>query len=102
MLPIVLYVLGGLLLAGACVAAFTGVLVALLPQLIVGGLMLVVGLAIERWRYKPLLRTLPDPRWTDTGERFVDPGSGQLTAVYFDPQQGDRHYIVVDDRARPR
>jgi hypothetical protein len=102
MLPVVLYVLGGLLLAGACVAVLTGVLVALLPQLIIGGLMLVVGLAIERWRYKPLLRTLPDPRWKDTGERFVDPGSGQLTAVYFDPQGGERHYIVVDERPHSR
>lgn len=102
MLPIVLYVLGGLLLVGAGIAALTGVFVALLPQLIFGGLLLVVGLAIERWRYKPLLRTRPDPCWKDTGERFVDPGSGQLTAVYFDPQRGERHYIVVDDQVLPR
>ncbi|MFC3651054.1 hypothetical protein ACFONN_05825 [Dyella humi] len=100
MLPIVLYVLGGLLLVGAGIAVLTGVMVALLPQLIFGGLLLVVGLAIERWRYKPLLRTGPDPRWKDTGERFVDPGSGQLTAVYFDPRNGERHYIVVDEQAR--
>jgi hypothetical protein len=76
--------------------------VALLPQLLFGGLLLVVGLAIERWRYKPLLRTGPDPRWKDTGERFVDPGSGQLTAVYFDPQRGERHYIVIDEQVRSR
>ena len=100
MLPIVLYVLGGLMLVGAGVAVLTGVMVALLPQLIFGGLLLVVGLAIERWRYKPLLRGGPDPRWKDTGERFVDPGSGQLTAVYFDPRDGERHYIVVDERGR--
>lgn len=100
MLPIVLYVLGGLLLVGAGIAVLTGVMVALLPQLIFGGLLLVVGLAIERWRYKPLLRTGPDPRWKDTGERFVDPGSGQLTAVYFDPRDGERHYIVVDEQGR--
>lgn len=102
MLPIVLYAMGGLLLLGALIAALTGVMVALLPQLLFGGLLLVVGLAIERWRYKPLLRTGPDPRWKDTGERFVDPGSGQLTAVYFDPLRGERHYIVVDDQVRPR
>lgn len=98
MLPIVLYVLGGVMLIGAGIAVLTGVMVALLPQLIFGGLLLVVGLAIERWRYKPLLRTGPDPRWKDTGERFVDPGSGQLTAVYFDPRDGERHYIVVDQQ----
>lgn len=97
MLPLVLYVIGGLMLVGAGIAVLTGVMVALLPQLIVGGLLLVVGLAIERWRYKPLLRGGPDPRWKDTGERFVDPGSGQLTAVYFDAQRGERHYVVVDE-----
>jgi hypothetical protein len=95
MLPLVMYVLGALLLVGAAVAAVTGVMIALLPQLLFGGLLLVVGLAIERWRYKPLLQTGPDPSWKDTGERFVDPGSGQLTAVYFDPKRGERHYIVV-------
>ena len=98
MLPIVLYVLGGLMLVGAGIAVLTGVMVALLPQLIFGGLLLVVGLAIERWRYKPLLRGGPDPRWTDTGERFIDPGTGQLTAVYFDAQRGERHYVVVDEQ----
>jgi hypothetical protein len=102
MLPIVLYVAGGLLLLGALIAALTGLMVALLPQLLFGGLLLVVGLAIERWRYKPLLRTGPDPRWKDTGERFVDPGSGQLTAVYFDPMGGERHYVVIDEQVRPR
>lgn len=102
MLPIVLYVIGGVMLVGAGIAALTGVLVALLPQLIFGGLLLVVGLAIERWRYKPLLRSGPNPQWKDTGERFVDPGSGQLTAVYFDPQRGERHYVVIDERELPR
>jgi hypothetical protein len=102
MLPLVLYVLGGLLLVGALAAALTGFMVALLPQLLFGGLLLVVGLAIERWRYKPLLRTGADPRWKDTGERFVDPGSGQLTAVYFDPLRGERHYVVIDDQVRSR
>ena len=101
MLPIVLYVLGGLMLVGAGIAVLTGVMVALLPQLIFGGLLLVVGLAIERWRYKPLLRGGPDPRWKDTGERFIDPGTGQLTAVYFDAQRGERHYVVVDEQRRP-
>jgi hypothetical protein len=96
MLPIILYVVGGLMLVGAGIAFLTGVMVVLLPQLIFGGLLLVVGLAIERWRYKPLLQGGPDPRWKDTGERFVDPGSGQLTAVYFDPRNGERHYVAME------
>ncbi len=98
MLPIVLYALGGILLVGAGVAALTGLFVALVPQLLIGGLLLVVGLAIERWRYKPLIDTGPDAAWTDTGERFVDPSSGRLTAVYFDPRDGARHYVVATRR----
>lgn len=95
MLPVVLYVIGGVLLLGAVLAAITGLFAMLLPQLIVGGLLLVVGLAIERWRYKPVRAARPDPAWTDTGERFVDPETGLLTAVYFDAAKGERHYLAV-------
>lgn len=98
MLPIVLYALGVALLVGAGVAALTGLFVVLIPQLLLAGLLLVVGLAIERWRYKPLIDTAPDEAWTDTGERFVDPSSGRLTAVYFDPRDGARHYVVAPRR----
>jgi len=92
MLPVVLYVLGGVLVLIALLAAVTGWFV-VLPQLLVGGLLLVVGLAIERWRYKALQPGRPDPRWVDTGERFVDPESGALVAVYHDPADGSRHYL---------
>ncbi len=98
MLPLVLYALGAALLVGAGVAALSGLFVALVPQLLLAGLLLILGLAIERWRYKPLIETGPDPAWTDTGERFVDPASGQLTAVYFDPRDGARHYLVAPRR----
>jgi hypothetical protein len=92
------YALGGLLLlAGVVAIVFGGVLLVFLPQLLIGGLLLVVGLAIERWRYKPIARDpRPDPRWTDTGERFVDPETRLLTAVYFDPASGERHYLAAE------
>jgi hypothetical protein len=94
MLAIALYVLGALLLVVAAVALLVGgTLMLFLPQLILGGLSLIVALAIERWRYKPVSIAPPDPRWTDTGERFVDPGTGLMTAVYFDPAKGERHYV---------
>ncbi|WP_329740419.1 hypothetical protein [Dyella sp. A6] len=92
MLTVALYVTGGVLLLLGLVAAVTGGWV-VLPQLLIGGLLLLVGLAIERWRYKPLQAGRPDPRWLDTGERFVDPESGALVAVYHDPADGSRHYI---------
>lgn len=59
------------------------------------GLFVIVGLLIEARSYKPPQVQVPDPRWQDTGERFVDPGSGELTAVYFDPASSERHYVVV-------
>ncbi len=102
MLVVALYVVGGLLLLGALAAALTGMLAALLPSLLIGGLLLVLGLAFERWHYKPVRREPPDPRWKDTGERFVDPESGQLTAVYFDPARGERHYIAAEGSEEPR
>ncbi|HEX6559605.1 MAG TPA: hypothetical protein VF021_09080 [Longimicrobiales bacterium] len=96
MLAVAVYTLGGLLLlAGLVAILFDGVLLVFLPQLLIGGLLLVVGLAIERWRYKPVTRDRPDPRWTDTGERFVDPETQLLTAVYFDPASGERHYLAT-------
>ncbi|MGN6790149.1 MAG: hypothetical protein ACTHJP_11565 [Rhodanobacteraceae bacterium] len=96
MLMIALYVIGALLLLIAAVALLVGGALALfLPQLVIGGAFLILALAIERWRYKPVSAARPDPRWTDTGERFVDPETGVLTAVYFDPAKGERHYLAV-------
>jgi hypothetical protein len=96
MLMIALYVIGSALLLIAAVTLLVGgALVLFLPQLIIGGLFLIVALAIERWRYKPVSDQRPDPRWTDTGERFVDPETGLLTAVYFDAAKGERHYLAA-------
>lgn len=96
MLAIALYVIGALLLLTAAIALLVGgLLVVVLPQLLIGGLFLIIALAIERWRYKPVREARPDPRWTDTGERFVDPETGALTAVYFDPAKGERHYLAT-------
>ncbi len=96
MLAVALYVIGALLLLIAAVALLVGGALALfLPQLVIGGVFLIVALAIERWRYKPVRGERPDPRWTDTGERFVDPETGVLTAVYFDSAKGERHYLAA-------
>ncbi|MEO6967586.1 MAG: hypothetical protein ABI132_03895 [Rhodanobacteraceae bacterium] len=93
----VLYVLGAAMLIGAGIAAFSHTFILLVPQLLIGGLLLIVGVAFERWRYKTVTRTRPDPRWIDTGERFVDPETGLLTTVYLDPANGERYYIAAPD-----
>ncbi|NII09754.1 hypothetical protein [Oleiagrimonas sp. C23AA] len=84
------------LLLGLLLLASAGT-VLLAPQLLVLGVVLLLGLAIERWRYKRVHHARPAPHWQDTGERFVDPESGQLTAVYFDPATAERHYLGVRD-----
>ncbi len=57
--------------------------------------LLVIGLAIERWRYKPLAARPPGPDWQMTDERFVDPETGKLVTVYFQPRTGERRYIAA-------
>ena len=93
-MALALSALGALLVLAGMIMAVIGTL--FVPQLVIGGLFLIIGLAIERWRYKPISSTRPDPHWNDTGERFVDPETGKLTAVYFDAASGERHYIAID------
>lgn len=35
----------------------------------------------------------PGPGWVRTEERFVDPSSGEMLDVWFDPQSGERAYV---------
>jgi hypothetical protein len=51
------------------------------------------GIAFERYRYKPLIRGAPGPRWEKTNERFVDDESGKTITVYVDRQTGERQYV---------
>ena len=89
-----LYVVGALLAVGAVLLALAACIAGAF-WFAVGALMLLVGLAIERWRYKPLHGRAPGPEWQATGERFVDPESGKLVTVYFHPGTGERRYIAV-------
>lgn len=93
MLRRVLLALGALLLVSAIIAASFGYWRAF-PYLLLQGLVLTAGIAWERWRYKPDADQA-DPHWTDTGERFTDPGSGALIGVYSDSEHGERHYVKL-------
>jgi hypothetical protein len=57
-----------------------------------GGI-LVVLIVFERWRYRPRHYGAAGG-WQPTGEKFVDPASGKLTAVYYNPETGERDYRV--------
>jgi len=56
---------------------------------------LLVGLLIERWRYKKLTAVPPGTDWQRTDERFVDPETGKLVTVYFQPATGERRYTAA-------
>ena len=65
MVRAVLYVVGGLLAAGGLALALLGCFPAA-AGLAGWGLILIIGLLIERWRYKPLAERRPGPDWTAT------------------------------------
>jgi hypothetical protein len=90
----VLLLIAGLLLAGGGALAMLGAMPAAIG-LTAWGLILIVGLVIERWRYKPLAERSPGPDWTATDERFVDPETGKLVTVYYHPATGERRYVAV-------
>ena len=90
----VLLALGTLLLVAALVSLFYEV-IGLTLWLTVNGLALTLGIGYERWRYKANRPQRPDSRWQATGERFVDPASGRLVQVYYDPASGERSYVEV-------
>lgn len=62
----------------------------------IGGACLLICIIFERWQYnKP---TKDDPgRWKSTGERFIDPVSGQPIKVLYDPATGERRYAPAQE-----
>lgn len=55
------------------------------------GALLVGGTVFEGRRYRP--STIPGARYEDTGERFIDPTTGKITDVRYDPATGKREYV---------
>jgi hypothetical protein len=55
------------------------------------GALLVGGTIFEARRYRP--SAAPGARYEDTGERFIDPTTGKLTEVRYDPATGKREYV---------
>ena len=90
---------------GCASALFIGslLLFAFYPPLFAWPLMsgvLLLGTLFERVGYGRAQATRPTGRgWQETAERFVDPESGRIVSVWFDPASGQRRY--VDDDAAP-
>jgi hypothetical protein len=55
---------------------------------------LLIGLLCERYLYKPLQDVPPADGWERTEERFVDPKTGRLVSVYYNPRTGERRYVA--------
>ena len=78
-----------LIVAGILFAA--NVTVILVIYLAVNGLLIVGAILFERKGYcSHVSRT--QGKWQSTGERFVDPTTGQRVDVYYNPETGERDY----------
>jgi hypothetical protein len=95
-----LLVIGGIMLAGAAIGALAGWRLAAVLPLAFWGVILAGGVLIERRRYRPLTDQRPGRDWQATHERFVDPESGRLVTVFFNPATGERRYVAGDEKPR--
>ena len=84
---------GILAVAGAVVLAGLGVGSPVAIYLFASGLIVIAALVFERGRYRPPVTR--GGSWQETAERFVDPTTGQLMKVRYNPQTGARDYVPV-------
>lgn len=72
----------------------------LVLDLAVNGVIVVSAMLLERKRYRVRVdRT--QGRWQPTGERFVDPATGRLMEVFYNPATGQRDYREVTSQMEP-
>ena len=86
-------------IAGALVLAILGVGTPIVLYLCVNGAIVLAALLFERGRYRPAIT--PTGEWQETGERFVDPSTGQLMKVRYNPQTGVRDYVPITPHPEP-
>ncbi len=55
------------------------------------GLLLTLGFAIERWKYRQT--RAPGGEWQATDERFFDEEKNCTVQVYYNPVTGQRRYV---------
>jgi 4-amino-4-deoxy-L-arabinose transferase-like glycosyltransferase len=61
-----------------------------------GGQLVILFLVLvfERFRYKAIDPSAPGPGFEASGERFIDPESGQPVDVWYNPDSGERRYVA--------
>jgi hypothetical protein len=85
---------GVLAVIGAIALALAGVHIGLVFYLFINGAIVIGALLFERGRYRPPVTE--GGVWQETAERFVDPTTGQLMKVRYNPQTGARDYVPVN------
>ena len=86
------------MLVAAAYGALSGCRLAAMIPLALWGAILAGGVLVERWRYQLLADNRPGRNWVATPERFVDPETGRLVTVFFNPTTGERRYVADDNR----
>jgi hypothetical protein len=87
--------LGVLYLAVGAYLLSIHVALVLAIYLVIGGALLAGSIVLERRGYRPRVHHARG-RWQRTGERFVDPSSGRLVEVRYNPDTGEREYVDVN------
>jgi hypothetical protein len=64
------------------------------------GVVIVGGILFERKGYRPRVDRTRG-RWQATGERFVDPTTGKLMEVRYNPDTGQRDYVESTAPGQP-
>src|SRR5207244_13410223 len=85
---------GALAVLGPLALGLAGGVAGLVVYLFVTGAVVLAAVLFERGRYRPAVT--PGGSWQETGERFVDPTTGQLMKVRYNPQTGARDYVPVE------
>ena len=62
-------------------------------ELAIAGAAVLLGVLFEARRYRNRTDSQDRAGWQDTDERFIDPTSGHLMQVRFNPATGERDYV---------
>ena len=87
------FILGGVWLEFAVRAPWPAAV-----ELAVFGVLILIGTFLEG-QYRS--RRSGGASWQTTGERFVDPTSGALTEVTYNPETGERSYETTESKRFP-
>jgi hypothetical protein len=99
MLRLVVVAIGtALLLAAAWIRVAQPAVWPMALELAIFGILVLAGTFLEG-HYRS--RRAAGKTWQTTGERFVDPTTGRLTDVHYDPQTGLRSYEPTDSTTYP-